>query len=87
MICRGILDLKQCLTYPNYYYFLQANVYNIMDYAQIPNFINMTISSGGNTKSYRLNDQEYNEYNNYKDHDTKSISKCIKNTLFILFYF
>ncbi len=38
-----------------------------MDYAQIPNYINMTISSGGNSKSYRLNDQEYNEYSNYKD--------------------
>ncbi len=38
-----------------------------MDYAQIPNYVNMTISSGGNSKSYRLNDQEYNEYSNYKD--------------------
>ncbi len=38
-----------------------------MDYAQIPNYINMTISSGGNSKSYRLNDQEYNEYSSYKD--------------------
>ncbi len=38
-----------------------------MDYAQIPNYVNMTISSGGHTKSYRLNDQEYNEYNSYKD--------------------
>ncbi len=48
-----------------------------MDYAQIPNYVNMTFSSGGHSKSYRFNEQEYNEYSNYKDKDRSLFGKYL----------
>ncbi len=48
-----------------------------MDYAQIPNYVNMTFSSGGHSKSYRFNEQEYNEYTRYQDQNRSLVGKFL----------
>ncbi len=50
------------------------------NYAQLPNYVNLTISSGGNTRHYRFNDQQYNQYSNYQDVDRRLFGQGLFST-------
>ncbi len=50
------------------------------NYAQLPNYVNLTISSGGNTRHYRFNDEQCNQYSNYKDEDRRLFGQGLFST-------
>ncbi len=50
------------------------------NYAQLPNYVNLTISSGGNTRHYRFNDEQYNQYSSFKDEDRRLFGQGLFNT-------